>query len=67
VSKWEASQRPGTIVKTQIIDVPPERALKAFITRDDLAEWLEEEFEIDARVGGKFKMGSELQSWLCRR
>ena len=49
----------GTIVKVLQIDAPPERVYKAFTDKQDMQEWMAEQFEIDARKGGKFKMGRE--------
>jgi len=49
----------GTIVKVLQIDAPPERVFKAFTSKKDMREWMADDYEIDARKGGRFKMGGE--------
>jgi uncharacterized protein YndB with AHSA1/START domain len=49
----------GTIVKVIEINAPPERVYKAFTNKQDMVEWMADDFEIDPKIGGKFKMGRE--------
>lgn len=53
---------PGTVQFHRVLKAPPERIYRAFITPDALARWLPPNgftaavHEMDARVGGKFRM-----------
>jgi len=49
----------GTIVRTYELNANPERVYQAFTNKEDLQNWKEDHYEIDARKGGKFKMGLE--------
>lgn len=55
----KADSVKGTIVKVFHVNAPPERVYKAFTDRKDMQEWMADHFEVDARKGGKFKMGRE--------
>ena len=55
----KADSVEGTIVKVFHVNAPPERVYKAFTDRKDMQEWMADHFEINARKGGKFKMGRE--------
>jgi uncharacterized protein YndB with AHSA1/START domain len=55
----KSSSLQGTIVKVFEINCPVERAYRAFTTKQDLQEWLMDRYEIDARKGGKYTMGSK--------
>lgn len=49
----------GTIVRAYQVNAKPERAFKAFTNKEDLKMWKADNYEIDPRKGGKFKMGLE--------
>ena len=57
------SSLKGTIVKVLQVDATPERVFKAFTDKKDIQEWMADHFEIDARKGGKFKMGREVDGF----
>jgi uncharacterized protein YndB with AHSA1/START domain len=48
----------GTIVEVFEINCPVERAYRAFTNKQDLQEWMADHYEVDARKGGRYKMGS---------
>ena len=60
----ESSSLKGTIVKVFEIGCPVERAYRAFTNKQDLQEWIADHYEIDARKGGKYKMGSETDGFV---
>lgn len=62
----ESSSVKGTVVKVFEINCPVERAYRAFTNKQDLQEWLADSYEIDARKGGKYKMGSEADGFVNR-
>src|SRR3954463_7575720 len=53
---------PGTVRLHRVLTAPPERVFKAFITPEAMVKWLPPNgftatvYEIDARVGGKYRM-----------
>ncbi|HET6681094.1 MAG TPA: SRPBCC family protein [Gemmatimonadaceae bacterium] len=53
---------PGTVQLHRVLQAPPERVYRAFITPDAMARWLPPHgftatvHEMDARVGGKHRM-----------
>src|SRR5271167_2692643 len=51
----------GTITKTFEVDATVDRAFEAFTEKKDLQMWMADHYEIDAKKGGKFKMGSEAE------
>jgi uncharacterized protein YndB with AHSA1/START domain len=60
--KWEKKLMAGTVRLHRVFTTKPERVYKAFIDPDAMAKWLPPNgftgkvLEMDARVGGKFKM-----------
>ncbi len=59
MTKDESDSMTGTIVKVFQVNSPPERAYKAFTNGEDVQQWMADQFEVDPRKGGKFKMGRE--------
>ena len=57
------SSLSGTIVRTFQIDATPERAYEAFTNKKDLEMWKADNYEIDPRKGGKYKMGRETDGY----
>lgn len=55
----------GTIVKVLQIEAPPERVFKAFTNKEDLQEWMADHYEIDARKGGKWRMGRKEDGYVA--
>jgi uncharacterized protein YndB with AHSA1/START domain len=49
----------GTIIRTYQLNASPERVYEAFTNRKDLEMWKADEYEIEPRKGGKYKMGLE--------
>ncbi|HXQ93517.1 MAG TPA: SRPBCC domain-containing protein [Nitrososphaerales archaeon] len=49
----------GTIIRTYELNASPERVYEAFTNKEDLQNWKEDHYEIDARKGGMYKMGLE--------
>ncbi|MDA4112322.1 MAG: SRPBCC domain-containing protein, partial [Thaumarchaeota archaeon] len=49
----------GTIVRAYQINANPERVYEAFTNKKDLEMWKADDYEIEPRKGGKFKMGLE--------
>ncbi len=49
----------GTITRTFEVDATVDRAFDAFTKRKDLEMWMADHYEIDAKKGGKFKMGTQ--------
>jgi uncharacterized protein YndB with AHSA1/START domain len=60
----ESSSLEGTVVKVYEINCSVERAYRAFTTKQDLQEWIADRYEIDARKGGKYRMGSEADGFV---
>lgn len=56
------SNQTGTVTLQRVLCAPPERVYRAFIDADAMAKWLPPHgftgrvFEIDARVGGRYRM-----------
>ncbi len=59
MTKLESKSMKGTIVKVLQVNAPPDRVYRAFTVKEDIQKWMANDFEIDARKGGKFKMGRE--------
>ncbi len=61
----DADSMKGTILKVLQIDAPPERVFKAFTNKEDVQEWMADHYEIDARKGGKWRMGGEADGYVA--
>ena len=49
----------GTITRTFEVDASVDRIFEAFTKRKDLEMWMADRYEIEAKKGGKFKVGEE--------
>jgi uncharacterized protein YndB with AHSA1/START domain len=59
MTQRESDSMKGTVVRVFQIEAPPERVFKAFTTKEDAREWIADNYEIDPRKGGKWRMGGE--------
>jgi uncharacterized protein YndB with AHSA1/START domain len=55
----EPNSVDGTIVRTYQVNASPERVYEAFTNKKDLEMWKADDYEIEPRKGGKYKMGLE--------
>ncbi len=59
MTKPESESMKGTIVKVLQVNAPPDRVYRAFTVKEDIQQWMADDFAVDPRKGGKFKMGRE--------